>query len=207
MWVIRWTVWSLNTLHNVLVVLSRLWSSLSALLSCTLIISLVFAIIPLCRHVVLLSIAMGLAGKAMGVIDTIANLQLVKLYQKDSAIFLQVRGREMAAASLCVCGYLCVMFKQKQRKRSMLPISPTVEQSKFMFSPGPAFLHRPGSTGQSPGGWPLLGWGQLCPGRQLDCQLVLVAGPAAPPQQPGRSRSATTQHLPVSSAHWRRRHH
>uniref|UniRef100_A0A3B5A615 Major facilitator superfamily domain-containing protein 4-A-like n=1 Tax=Stegastes partitus TaxID=144197 RepID=A0A3B5A615_9TELE len=32
---------------------------------------------------------MALAGKAMGVIDTIANLQLVKLYQKDSAIFLQ----------------------------------------------------------------------------------------------------------------------
>ncbi|XP_038551741.1 major facilitator superfamily domain-containing protein 4A [Micropterus salmoides] len=66
-----------------------LLSSLSALLSCTLIISLVFAIIPLCNHVMLLSIAMALAGKAMGVIDTIANLQLVKLYQKDSAIFLQ----------------------------------------------------------------------------------------------------------------------
>ncbi|XP_040889644.1 major facilitator superfamily domain-containing protein 4A isoform X2 [Toxotes jaculatrix] len=66
-----------------------LLSSLSALFSCTLIISLVFAIIPLCHHVVLLSVAMALAGKAMGVIDTIANLQLVKLYQKDSAIFLQ----------------------------------------------------------------------------------------------------------------------
>lgn len=71
-------------------VLSRLLSSLSALLSCTLIISLVFAIIPLCHHVLLLSIAMALAGKAMGVIDTIANLQLVKLYQRDSAVFLQV---------------------------------------------------------------------------------------------------------------------
>uniref|UniRef100_A0A3Q2ZRM1 Major facilitator superfamily domain containing 4Aa n=1 Tax=Kryptolebias marmoratus TaxID=37003 RepID=A0A3Q2ZRM1_KRYMA len=66
-----------------------LMSSLSALLSSTLIISFVFAIIPLCHHVVLLSVAMGLAGKAMGVIDTIGNLQLVKLYQKDSAIFLQ----------------------------------------------------------------------------------------------------------------------
>uniref|UniRef100_A0A3P9BJL5 Major facilitator superfamily domain containing 4Aa n=1 Tax=Maylandia zebra TaxID=106582 RepID=A0A3P9BJL5_9CICH len=64
-------------------------SSLLALFSCTLIISLVFAVIPLCHHVILLSIAMALAGKAMGVIDTIANLQLVKLYQKDSAIFLQ----------------------------------------------------------------------------------------------------------------------
>uniref|UniRef100_A0A3Q0TAX5 Major facilitator superfamily domain containing 4Aa n=1 Tax=Amphilophus citrinellus TaxID=61819 RepID=A0A3Q0TAX5_AMPCI len=64
-------------------------SSLLALFSCTLVISLVFAIIPLCHHVILLSIAMGLAGKAMGVIDTVANLQLVKLYQKDSAMFLQ----------------------------------------------------------------------------------------------------------------------
>lgn len=53
---------------------------------------------------VLLSIAMALAGKAMGVIDTIANLQLVKLYQKDSAIFLQVREGETRAASVCVCG-------------------------------------------------------------------------------------------------------
>uniref|UniRef100_UPI003AAF7662 major facilitator superfamily domain-containing protein 4A n=1 Tax=Centroberyx gerrardi TaxID=166262 RepID=UPI003AAF7662 len=64
--------------------------SLSALCSCTLIISLVFAIIPLCHHVTMLSVAMAIAGLAMGVIDTIANLQLVKLYQKDSAVFLQV---------------------------------------------------------------------------------------------------------------------
>lgn len=70
---------------------SSLATSLSALLFSTLIISLMFAIIPLCHHVILLSVAMGLGGKAMGVIDTIANLQLVKLYQKDSAIFLQVR--------------------------------------------------------------------------------------------------------------------
>ncbi|XP_029907913.1 major facilitator superfamily domain-containing protein 4A [Myripristis murdjan] len=63
--------------------------SLSALCCCTLIISLVFAIIPLCHHVILLSVAMAIAGLAMGVIDTIANLQLVKLYQKDSAVFLQ----------------------------------------------------------------------------------------------------------------------
>uniref|UniRef100_A0A3B3R402 Major facilitator superfamily domain containing 4Aa n=1 Tax=Paramormyrops kingsleyae TaxID=1676925 RepID=A0A3B3R402_9TELE len=32
---------------------------------------------------------MAIAGLAMGVIDTIANIQLVKIYQKDSAIFLQ----------------------------------------------------------------------------------------------------------------------
>ncbi|KAM4740856.1 major facilitator superfamily domain-containing protein 4A [Anableps anableps] len=67
-----------------------LLSSLSALFTSALIISLVFAIIPLCHHVILLSIAMGVAGKAMGVIDTIGNLQLVRLYQKDSAVFLQV---------------------------------------------------------------------------------------------------------------------
>ncbi|XP_029006080.1 major facilitator superfamily domain-containing protein 4A [Betta splendens] len=63
--------------------------SLAALLCCTLTISLVFAIIPLCRHVALLSVAMAMAGTAMGVIDTTANLQLVRLYQKDSAVFLQ----------------------------------------------------------------------------------------------------------------------
>ncbi|KAG2467556.1 MFD4A protein, partial [Polypterus senegalus] len=33
---------------------------------------------------------MAVTGLAMGVIDTIANLQLVKIYQKDSAVFLQV---------------------------------------------------------------------------------------------------------------------
>ncbi|CAJ1051926.1 major facilitator superfamily domain-containing protein 4A [Xyrichtys novacula] len=63
--------------------------SLSALLFCTFVISLVFAVIPLCYHVALLSVAMAIAGTAMGVIDTIANRQLVKLYQKDSATFLQ----------------------------------------------------------------------------------------------------------------------
>lgn len=93
-------------------VFSRLLSSLSALLSCTLIISLVFAIIPLCNHVMLLSIAMALAGKAMGVIDTIANLQLVKLYQKDSAIFLQVGWGG------CECVSLCCMFERKQLRMS-----------------------------------------------------------------------------------------
>lgn len=64
--------------------------SLLALFSCTVIISVVFALIPLCYNVVMLSIALAITGMAMGVIDTVANLQLVKLYQKDSAIFLQV---------------------------------------------------------------------------------------------------------------------
>ncbi|XP_074531204.1 major facilitator superfamily domain-containing protein 4A [Halichoeres trimaculatus] len=66
-----------------------LLSSLSALLCSTLVISIVFAVIPLCYHVVLLSVALAIAGLSMGVIDTIANRQLVKLYQKDSATFLQ----------------------------------------------------------------------------------------------------------------------
>ncbi|XP_068614906.1 major facilitator superfamily domain-containing protein 4A-like [Brachionichthys hirsutus] len=66
-----------------------LLSSLVALFFCTLIISFVFAIIPLCRHIVVLSLALAVAGTAMGVIDTIANLRLVKLYQKDSSVFLQ----------------------------------------------------------------------------------------------------------------------
>ncbi|KAM9535357.1 major facilitator superfamily domain-containing protein 4A-like isoform 1-T1 [Salvelinus alpinus] len=64
--------------------------SLSALFVSSLVISVVFAIIPLCHHVLMLAVAMAISGTAMGVIDTIANLQLVKLYQKDSAIFLQV---------------------------------------------------------------------------------------------------------------------
>ncbi|XP_067098840.1 major facilitator superfamily domain-containing protein 4A-like [Osmerus mordax] len=64
--------------------------SLMALSLSTLLISLVFAFIPLCNNVVMLAVAMAIAGTAMGVIDTIANLRLVKLYQKDSAVFLQV---------------------------------------------------------------------------------------------------------------------
>ncbi|XP_036387796.1 major facilitator superfamily domain-containing protein 4A [Megalops cyprinoides] len=63
--------------------------ALSALFVSTLLISVVFAIMPLCHNVLLLAVAMAVAGLAMGVIDTIANVQLVKTYQKDSAIFLQ----------------------------------------------------------------------------------------------------------------------
>ncbi|KAL2090865.1 hypothetical protein ACEWY4_013128 [Coilia grayii] len=63
--------------------------SLSALALSTLLISIVFAIIPLCHRVMALAVAMAVAGLAMGIIDTIANLQLVRLYQKDSTIFLQ----------------------------------------------------------------------------------------------------------------------
>ncbi|KAG7472639.1 hypothetical protein MATL_G00110910 [Megalops atlanticus] len=63
--------------------------ALSALFLSSLIISVVFAIIPLCHNVLLLAVAMAVAGLAMGIIDTIANIQLVKIYQKDSAVFLQ----------------------------------------------------------------------------------------------------------------------
>ncbi|XP_056154899.1 major facilitator superfamily domain-containing protein 4B [Lampris incognitus] len=66
-----------------------LFSALSALFVSALVISVIFAIIPLCNNVLLLAIAMAVSGLAMGIIDTIANIQLVALYQKDSAVFLQ----------------------------------------------------------------------------------------------------------------------
>ncbi|ELK03317.1 major facilitator superfamily domain-containing protein 4A isoform X2 [Pteropus alecto] len=64
--------------------------SLWALFTSSLAISLVFAIIPFCSNVKVLASVMALAGLAMGCIDTVANMQLVRIYQKDSAIFLQV---------------------------------------------------------------------------------------------------------------------
>ncbi|XP_066117648.1 major facilitator superfamily domain-containing protein 4A [Saccopteryx bilineata] len=64
--------------------------SLWALFTSSLTISLVFAVIPFCRDVKVLAAVMALAGLAMGCIDTVANMQLVRIYQKDSAIFLQV---------------------------------------------------------------------------------------------------------------------
>uniref|UniRef100_A0A8C1W793 Major facilitator superfamily domain containing 4Ab n=1 Tax=Cyprinus carpio TaxID=7962 RepID=A0A8C1W793_CYPCA len=67
----------------------RLFRALIALFFSSLIISVVFAIIPLCYNVLLLAVAMAVSGLAMGIIDTIANIQLVSIYKKDSAIFLQ----------------------------------------------------------------------------------------------------------------------
>lgn len=52
-----------------------------------------FATIPFCRDVEVLASIMALAGLAMGCIDTVANMQLVRIYQKDSAVFLQVSPR------------------------------------------------------------------------------------------------------------------
>uniref|UniRef100_A0A8C1JUN6 Major facilitator superfamily domain containing 4Ab n=1 Tax=Cyprinus carpio TaxID=7962 RepID=A0A8C1JUN6_CYPCA len=66
-----------------------LFWALTALFLSSLIISVVFAIIPLCYNVLLLAVAMAVSGLAMGIIDTIANIQLVSIYKKDSAIFLQ----------------------------------------------------------------------------------------------------------------------
>ncbi|KAM4610683.1 major facilitator superfamily domain-containing protein 4B [Polymixia lowei] len=66
-----------------------LFSALSALFVSAFVISVIFAIIPLCNNVMLLAIAMAVSGLAMGIIDTIANIQLVTIYQKDSAVFLQ----------------------------------------------------------------------------------------------------------------------
>ncbi|XP_016422325.1 major facilitator superfamily domain-containing protein 4A-like [Sinocyclocheilus rhinocerous] len=64
-------------------------SSLSALAVSSLTISVVFAVIPLCHKLLLLAFALAVSGLAMGIIDTISNLQLVKIYQKDSTVFLQ----------------------------------------------------------------------------------------------------------------------
>ncbi|XP_043080049.1 major facilitator superfamily domain-containing protein 4B [Puntigrus tetrazona] len=66
-----------------------LFWALAALLFSSLIISVVLAILPLCYNVLLLAVAMAVSGLAMGIIDTIANIQLVSIYKKDSAIFLQ----------------------------------------------------------------------------------------------------------------------
>ena len=63
---------------------------MSTLFVSAVVISVVFAIIPLCNNVLLLAVAMAVSGLAMGLIDTIANIQLVTIYQKDSAMFLQV---------------------------------------------------------------------------------------------------------------------
>nr|XP_005989297.1 PREDICTED: major facilitator superfamily domain-containing protein 4 [Latimeria chalumnae] len=63
--------------------------SLIALFISSLFISIVFAIIPFCYNVGVLVFVMGIAGLAMGCIDTISNMQLVQIYQKDSAVFLQ----------------------------------------------------------------------------------------------------------------------
>ncbi|XP_031793093.1 major facilitator superfamily domain-containing protein 4A isoform X2 [Sarcophilus harrisii] len=64
--------------------------SLCVLFTSSLTISLVFAVIPLCQDVKVLATVIAVAGLAMGFIDTVANMQLVKIYQKDSAVFLQV---------------------------------------------------------------------------------------------------------------------
>ncbi|XP_078054014.1 major facilitator superfamily domain-containing protein 4A isoform X1 [Mustelus asterias] len=64
--------------------------SLGALFISTLLISAVFSIIPFCNNVIILAFVLAVAGLAMGCIDTIANLQLVRIYQKDSPVFLQV---------------------------------------------------------------------------------------------------------------------
>lgn len=70
--------------------LPSLAQSLWALFTSTLVISLVFAVIPFCHDVKVLASVIALAGLAMGCIDTVANMQLVRIYEKDSAFFLQV---------------------------------------------------------------------------------------------------------------------
>ncbi|XP_012678015.2 major facilitator superfamily domain-containing protein 4A [Clupea harengus] len=108
--------------------------SLSALAVSTLVISVVFAMIPLCHRVMALAVAMAVAGLAMGIIDTIANLQLVKLYQKDSTIFLQVLhffvGLGALVSPLIADPFLsetpCVLANQTNRSTTMRHIRNTL---------------------------------------------------------------------------------
>lgn len=51
-----------------------------------------------------LASVIALAGLAMGCIDTVANMQLVRIYQKDSAFFLQVSSMEGGWVVGCVWG-------------------------------------------------------------------------------------------------------
>lgn len=88
---VRWCSLGLWSLKQFLIFFFlRLFSALSALFVSAVVISIIFAIIPLCNNVLLLAIAMAVSGLAMGIIDTIANIQLVTIYQRDSAVFLQV---------------------------------------------------------------------------------------------------------------------
>lgn len=94
----------------------RLFSALSALFVSALIISVIFAIIPLCNNVLVLAIAMAVSGLAMGIIDTIANIQLVTIYQKDSAVFLQVKN------TLKPILFFLSFFTQQSRKLCIFDI-------------------------------------------------------------------------------------
>lgn len=70
-------------------------SSLLVLFCSSLIISIVFAVIPLCTSIIPLLIVIMVVGIAMGFIDTIGNRQLLWIYGKDSATFLQVRPENL----------------------------------------------------------------------------------------------------------------
>lgn len=112
--------------------------SLFALFASSLAISLVFAIIPLCHNVVVLAVVMAVAGLAMGCIDTISNMQLVKIYQKDSAIFLQV-SVEPASPPQAV---LPPLRKRREELRARLCTEGRSHQLHLRASPlaGPSFL-------------------------------------------------------------------
>ncbi|XP_061430247.1 major facilitator superfamily domain-containing protein 4A [Lethenteron reissneri] len=55
----------------------------------TLSVSVLFVVVPLCSHVVLLALVLALVGLAMGCIDTIANTQILRLFQHNASPFLQ----------------------------------------------------------------------------------------------------------------------
>lgn len=61
------------------------------LLCSTTIIAITIALIPFCHSLSLLLIDMAVMGIFMGVIDTIANVSLLKIYGKFVSPFLQVK--------------------------------------------------------------------------------------------------------------------
>ncbi|XP_035015605.1 major facilitator superfamily domain-containing protein 4B [Hippoglossus stenolepis] len=119
-----------------------LFRALGALFVSALVISLIFAIIPFCNNVLLLAIAMAVSGLAMGIIDTIANIQLVTIYQKDSAVFLQALHFFIGFGALVSpliadsflsetgCGnHMANQTEMIHHLRSMLRNSPTAEHN------------------------------------------------------------------------------
>ncbi|XP_053523969.1 major facilitator superfamily domain-containing protein 4A isoform X3 [Artibeus jamaicensis] len=123
--------------------------SLWALFTSSLTISLVFAVIPFCRDVKVLATVMALAGLAMGCIDTVANMQLVRIYQKDSAIFLQVLHFFVGFGAL-LSPLIADPFLSED---DCLPANATANatSSSHLFHASRVLSHRSWSNGTLPG--------------------------------------------------------
>ena len=56
----------------------------------TILIPATMFVIPLCKALISLAITLAVMGLNMGLIDTLANLQMINLYKEDVPPFLQV---------------------------------------------------------------------------------------------------------------------